>query len=891
MKPKNSTFLLLVAVVSFSFSTQAQLPFTQHPGPNGLVINTARINAIDIDVNNNKWVSLGNFGLGMYDGLSWTVYNTGNSGIPSDSVICMDFDGAGNSWIGTKEGAVFKSGTNWTVYNTGNAGLPSNIITDVLSNGFTTWFGTRAGLVSYDGANWTLYNTINSGLTNDTITALVAGSNNDIWIGTRNGLFQFNSGNWNSYTTTNSPLSRCINDIEFDLYNRLWISCGTLGFQQTTSTDGIFFIQNGQVKNFKTDLYNNENPVTFPRAVNFSKDLSGKIYFRGGIFNNNGVIVVNGGSFKFYEYVGLNLGSMIFGSIFEVDNTNIIWVVSRYQFHMYSLDIAGFVQTLNAINLNNFRTLDINDVSAGINAGGDMHWDLYNPRYTVPKASGKNSVFTSAPWIGGIDQGGQIHLAAQTYRQTGIDYWPGPIDEVSVPFDSSLSLQFDRIWKIDKWKIEEFKNNLLAGNVANGTYAIPEELATWPAKGNGIVIGNLAPFVDFNADGVYNPIDGDYPLIKGDQMLYHIFNDSLAQHSNTSGLKLGIEIQASAYAYFCPGIADSNIVLNRTTLYNYTIINRSQNNYDSVYIGLWCDMDLGSAMDDYIGCDTTLTAGFTYNGDNNDETAQGYGLNPPIQNIKILRGTIADLNDGIDNDLDGTIDEAEERTTMNHFHTYNNINNTPTGNPNIAIDYYNYLHSYWLNGQHVTYGDDGTNPSNPPTNFIYSGTPYAATGWTEASVATPPADRRFLMSSGPVSLNAGDTANLDFAYVFTRDSINPNGLTTSIARNIADLQRIQYWFDTDNFPSCVNYNVGVQEINATQIYSVFPNPASTKLFIRNNEVEISEFNYTILNLLGAEVKSGKYISNSINIEELPAQIYILRIETNSGFEFVKFVKM
>jgi len=74
-------------------------------------------------------------------------------------------------------------------------------------------------------------------------------------------------------------------------------------------------------------------------------------------------------------------------------------------------------------------------------------------------------------------------------------------------------------------------------------------------------------------------------------------------------------------------------------------------------------------------------------------------------------------------------------------------------------------------------------------------------------------------------------------------------------------------------------------------YMVYSKMNSLKLFIRNNEVEISAFNYTILNLLGAEVKSGKYISNSINIEELPAQIYILRIETNSGFEFVKFVKM
>ncbi|MBL0340834.1 MAG: hypothetical protein IPP71_07875 [Bacteroidetes bacterium] len=146
------------------------------------------MNDLDFDANNNKWVCFGNFGLGMYDGTGWTSYNTGNSGIPSDSVICLDFDNAGNSWIGTNDGAVFKSGTNWTVYNTSNSGLPSNSITAILSDGGSTWFGTRNGLVFYDGTNWSLYNTVNSGLSNDSITVIKKGNNNDIWLGTRNGV-------------------------------------------------------------------------------------------------------------------------------------------------------------------------------------------------------------------------------------------------------------------------------------------------------------------------------------------------------------------------------------------------------------------------------------------------------------------------------------------------------------------------------------------------------------------------------------------------------------------------------------------------------------------------------------------------------------------------------
>ncbi len=33
-------------------------------------------------------------GLAKFDGVNWTVYNTSNSGLPSDSVIAIAIDGA-----------------------------------------------------------------------------------------------------------------------------------------------------------------------------------------------------------------------------------------------------------------------------------------------------------------------------------------------------------------------------------------------------------------------------------------------------------------------------------------------------------------------------------------------------------------------------------------------------------------------------------------------------------------------------------------------------------------------------------------------------------------------------------------------------------------------------
>jgi hypothetical protein len=87
-------------------------------------------------------------------------------------------------------------------------------------------------------------------------------------------------------------------------------------------------------------------------------------------------------------------------------------------------------------------------------------------------------------------------------------------------------LNYDKIWKVSYTDINNFITAFNSGSVV----ATPDML-TWPAHGSGNNSRNLAPFVDYNGDGIYNPNDGDYPKIKGDQTLYFIFNDKLAAHN------------------------------------------------------------------------------------------------------------------------------------------------------------------------------------------------------------------------------------------------------------------------------------------------------------------------------------------------------------------------
>jgi hypothetical protein len=105
--------------------------------------------------------------------------------------------------------------------------------------------------------------------------------------------------------------------------------------------------------------------------------------------------------------------------------------------------------------------IDINNVKARINLV-DMWWDLVNDAsYEVPKDSGVSSLFAGALWLAGVDAQGNLKVAAQTYRQNGNDFFPGPLDE-NGNVAPNTCLNFDRIWKVNKSTIDSFISGLFS---------------------------------------------------------------------------------------------------------------------------------------------------------------------------------------------------------------------------------------------------------------------------------------------------------------------------------------------------------------------------------------------------------------------------------------------
>ena len=356
--------------------------------------------------------------------------------------------------------------------------------------------------------------------------------------------------------------------------------------------------------------------------------------------------------------------------------------------------VAGTTQ--QEMQLNNVRTRILTD--------GDMWWDFAASiaKYEIPKGSNSYAQFAGSLWLGGWTNGNTLHTSAMTYRQNGIDFWPGPLNPTTLGIDVATCQAYDKVWTFNKTDVSNFYAYWLQYGSADP--ATPTWIKDYPGNpvypgytvdiptgtnGNGLAyvvspMNYLAPYNDVNNDGRYDYSTGDYPAyivpthtvsrgqcvryLFGDQTLFFVFNDNgNTIHGETGGKAIGIEIRGQAFEF------STSDQLNDMSFYNYEIINWSSNKVDSTYFTVWDDCDLGNYQDDYVGCDVGRGLGYQYNGDNYDDDANGqtgYHDKLPAIGCDFFQGPYANVGDSIDNDRDGCVDCT--------------WNLDPTGTPNSA---------------------------------------------------------------------------------------------------------------------------------------------------------------------------------------------------------------
>ncbi len=400
---------------------------------------------------------------------------------------------------------------------------------------------------------------------------------------------------------------------------------------------------------------------------------------------------------------------------------------------------------------NNISTIHGNDgdiVSSDVTSSSGMEW---------PKGSGRLAVFQSGMWLAsGLSRspGGEwvddLRTAAAEYTQ---EFTPGAI--------GSADPNSGHIYEIHKKEVEAFLENdytvfsnmvldlpiSVIDGLAIETELVAKTLPTsdfenWPADEG-------APFVDVNNDGTYDILDGDYPDILGDLFHWYVMNDgNAALHTNLwQTPPMNVDVQTSVFGFNQSG------PLGDILFVRWIIINRGVDDLDSVFVSFWHDDDVGDAGDDLVGCDIDLSLGYTYNAPGGDAT---YGEAVPATGTDFFQGPLVDSPGDTAQILTWDLESGyylrqmpdQRQLPLTSFVKY--INGDPTlVDPNTAEAAYRYM-----NGRIGLTNEEFRDPTTgQPTMFLHAGNPATNTGWVDNT----PGDRRFLMSSGPFALSAGDT--------------------------------------------------------------------------------------------------------------------------------------
>lgn len=512
--------------------------------------------------------------------------------------------------------------------------------------------------------------------------------------------------------------------------------------------------------------------------------------------------------------------------------------------------------------------LDINNVKAAFLNRGDMFWkpDSGVAGYEFPKGSGKNSNYAGALWVSGINQAtNNLHVSAQTYRQNGNDYWAGPLDNNGM-IDSLTSEKWDKIWKVNKSTIDSFINTNLH-TLAN----TPQVILEWPAKGNIYAKGKngdsitvnkeLAPYTDVNNDGIYNPLDGDFPKIKGEQALWWIFND-LRPHTETNSIPIGLEIKAMAYA--CNSIP----ALSNAVYLDFKVKSFSTSTYLNTRFSFYNDGDLGYAFDDYIGCDTLRRMGICYNADSIDES--GYGTNLTQTGCILLKSPN---------------DSAGYKEPLAGFVFYNN-DNTVTGNPENDTDYVYYMNNQWKDGQPFTNACNARNAGNT-VKYVYPSELNDPGGYSEVVCHNVPSDRRFLMNTNGFNMIPGSD-EYDFSLAFINTPVGSANTDFSLLKAYADTVMQYAEGCSSSFPLNTN------NITQTENIYLFPNPANNEIEIRCSDILWSKINS--IEIFSAEGKKIMQYDNSANrnhkidVKRFANGLYFLKIASGEKIYTDRFLK-
>lgn len=779
------------------------------------------------------------------------------------------------------------------------------------------WLGTNNGLIRDVNGVLTQFSPTLSNFAADTVFSLDT-LHGMLMVGSNNGLIVQQNNGWQRLHTANSALQAnrvtqvkaaggeaglIAGNLAYSFSNN---QIQALPFISTQRLKAVLPLPNAQYIVITDSQSLRINAFSQPVALPFADYAEDLVRFEDEAhILSQGRIVGAKGSDVWFRNAGVLNAPNHPGRI-KITNNGKLYVLTRFRLSIFH-NVHFIDKAANSLNR---KELDINQVRASYLNGGDMFWDRgqsSNPRYLVPKnpnvvQGAQHSLFALTTWIGGMHNQ-QLYQSAQTYRQNstgGVAYQSGPLNTQGQPVANAG--EYDRLWKINRFEVESFKQAWQNGGVQSGSFYPSFDFRTWP--GNHPDGPIMAPFFDRNNNGVYSWQDGDYPLIKGDQAIWFVYND-LDTSRVLNAPSLGVEVHCMAYAYVCEQATGADSVINYTTFLEYKFINKSNRSYNQTSISLW---SVPTSTANGVGMDVQRN-GFYFSNYTDYFGTGNAAQSSPAMGIYQLHGPLANANDGIDNNRNGLQDEIGEEIAISNFMTYvggNPAMSMPVG----AQDFNNYANSRWLDNQALVFGGTGypgsLGSTNLPANFMFSGNtdpvgwglggnlslpvppPFS---WTQSFGSTVVGEPKAVASMGKFLFEPQSEKRLSFALIW---SYAPNSAANAINKLLSqDAPLIKQWHAQNAFPSCLDLSTVSTPLipQVKTAVQIFPNPATDRVFVSFDEPTNAHMN--LFDMHGRLLMQRDLLSapkHEIAIQHLPAGIYLLGITQDGGYSQFRFVK-
>lgn len=272
------------------------------------------------------------------------------------------------------------------------------------------YVATNKGIAYFDNNSWAKYDSLNSGLIDNYVQHIKVISENYFWtFNKQNKLREFRNGMWTDINT----------NIDFSF--------------PINHTGDTMIVYGDDLYLYK--YYNQNFYATLVDSPYVQFNLQGNI---AGIFKNDVSYKMSRGYFSVYDKSGLSIyKDSRYGWKFVISKTGDIYSFSFIQDDsLYNWDLNKYdpYNEFESAMDRRGKILHINNTACGITGKGSFHFNWNNSYglYEVPKGSGIHAVYASALWVGGLDASNNLHIAAQTYRQTGDDFFEGPIDTITM---------------------------------------------------------------------------------------------------------------------------------------------------------------------------------------------------------------------------------------------------------------------------------------------------------------------------------------------------------------------------------------------------------------------------------------------------------------------------